>query len=200
MEVEVVLYLVSGHGLHFDNLYWDFRHHFTIKSNHRSLSVLSLSARGRCAGIHHETRTQGNVTQHCRAPLHLSFQSHLQITAALLTESKSKSNFPPRKWFSIDPHPELIGFMSCLRRNQITVEDMCAYVCVSARVCVCSRVLCVSKRACVCVYICAHIQYMYDASLSIEINAPREDCRPIILCSCHLWSRSNDAMRNTNKV
>lgn len=57
--------------------------------------------------------------QQCRAPLHFSFLSHLQITAALLTESKSKSNFPSWKWFSIDPHPELIGFMSCLCRNQI---------------------------------------------------------------------------------
>lgn len=61
--------------------------------------------------------------QHCRAPLHLSLLSHLQITAALLTESKSKSNFPSWKWFSIDPHPELIGFMSCLRRNQIMAEN-----------------------------------------------------------------------------
>lgn len=67
-----------------------------------------------------------NVMQHCRAPLYLSFLSHLQITAALLTESKSKSNFPSWKWFSIDPHPELIGFMSCLCGNQIMAESMCA--------------------------------------------------------------------------
>lgn len=65
-----------------------------------------------------------NVTQHCRAALHLSFLSHLQITAALLTESKPKSNFPSWKCFSIDPRPELIGFMSCLRGNQITAEGV----------------------------------------------------------------------------
>lgn len=89
-----------------------------------------------------------NGAQHSRAPLHLSFLSHLQITPALLTESKSKSNFPSWKWFSIDPHPELIGFMSCLRGNQITAECMCVRetvhivsACVRARVhahmCVC---------------------------------------------------------------
>lgn len=61
--------------------------------------------------------------------MHLSFLRHLQIMAALLTELKSESNFPSWKCFSIDPHPELIGFVSCLRGNQITAENMCAGVC-----------------------------------------------------------------------
>lgn len=93
--------------------------------------------------------------QHWRAALHLSFLSHLQITAALLTESKSKSNFPSWKCFSIDPHPELIGFMSPLRRNQITAENVCA----------CASVYCVGMRlnrgvylcACLCTWMCLFI-------------------------------------------
>lgn len=103
-----------------------------------------------------------NGAQHSRAPLHLSFLSHLQITPALLTESKSKSNFPSWKWFSIDPHPELIGFMSCLRGNQITAECMC----VCERQCILCRhaFVRVSMHTCVCVCVWA--------SFTVQINEP----------------------------
>lgn len=96
--------------------------------------------------------------QHWRAALHLSFLSHLQITAALLTESKSKSNFPSWKCFSIDPHPELIGFMSLLRRNQITAENVCARAGVYCVVGVClngGAHLCACLRTWMCLFICA---------------------------------------------
>lgn len=94
-----------------------------------------------------------NVMQYCRAPLHLSFLSHLQ-TAALLTESKSESNFPSWKWYSIDPRPKLIRFLSCLGRNQIMAQNMC--VCVS----VCVSLYCISiclKGVHMCLYTWRHL-------------------------------------------
>lgn len=53
--------------------------------------------------------------QHCGAALSLS----------LLTETKSRSNFPSWKCFSIDPAAELIGFRSRRHQNQIKAEDAC---------------------------------------------------------------------------
>lgn len=136
-----------------------------------------------------------HVVQHCRAVLHLSFLSHLQIRAALLTESKSKSNFPSWKWFSIDPHPELIGFMSCLCRNQIMAENICEPVCVWYCVAMCLNRVCM----CVCAHGCVYT-YVRLASFNEETSEPQDDHRPVIWCSCHLWSRSRDAMCSTNKI
>lgn len=128
------------------------------------------------------------------APLHLSFLSHLQITAALLTESKSKSNFPSWKWFSIDPHPELIGFMSCLCRNQIMAENMCACASVyCVGMCLNGVCVCACVHGCVCTYVCL-------ASFTVESMNHKTAVGTIIWCSCYLWSRSRDAMCSTNQI